>query len=542
MLITFNVLLLLREILNNICNFATKLVLTLFKMMTKRLFISAVVMMSADMVMAGGLLTNTNQNAAFNRMMSREASIGIDGVYTNPAGVAFMAPGHHLSLNWQMATQTREITNTYPLFQGNVNYPDVQHKFKGEAYAPVIPSIQYAYNWDRFSFQANFALGGGGGKCEFDNGLGSFERIVANTAVGVNQLATGIDGASQLMGLGNPGLSQMFPNSSYSYDCYMRGRQYYFGLSLGFAYKVTPNLAVFAGARGVYATSNYYGYIRNIRMGMSEQNPAGVPLYMMLDNTKTDAADVELNCDQSGIGFTPIIGIDYKTGRWNFSAKYEFKTRMRLENKAVNKQPSIGNLPAKLVENGVSPLLLQSLEMQATLKSFGDLFDESLDEAIGEYTDGKKIAQDIPALLTLGVGYNPVDPLHINVGFHYFYDRQATAYNDRNRLLDRGTVEWNAGVEYDASKLLTVSCGWQNTNYGITDEYMDDKSFVTSSNSIGAGVCVHVSPKVDINAAYFCTLYGHKKTSETDGVTKQAYTADFTRTNHVFAVGVDFSF
>ena len=36
--------------------------------------------------------------------------------------------------------------------------------------------------------------------------------------------------------------------------------------------------------------------------------------------------------DQSGIGFTPIIGVDFKTGRWNFSAKYEFIEMLGAEN------------------------------------------------------------------------------------------------------------------------------------------------------------------------------------------------------------------
>lgn len=510
-------------------------------MKTKRLFSSAVLVMSAGMAVAGGLLTNTNQNVAFNRMMSREASIGIDGVYSNPAGVTFLAPGHHLSLNWQMATQTRTVRNTYPLFKANANNPSEERRFQGDAYAPVIPSIQYAYNWDKFSFQGNFAVTGGGGKCEFDNGLGSFERIVANTAMGACKLAGDIDGVT-----GIPMFSSdaMFGKTgAYSYDSYMRGRQYYFGLSLGMGYKVNDNLAMFAGVRGVYASCNYYGYVKNIKVG-------NLPLHQVLDPTKTDAADIELNCDQTGIGFTPILGIDYKTGRWNFSAKYEFKTRIRLKNESVNKTPSIGNLDSNLknafIANGVpeqtANAVLNAPTVVATTTALKTQFNNSLEEAIGEYTDDKKVAQDIPALLTLGVGYSPVDQVRINAGFHYFFDCQATAYNDRHKLLDRGTIEWNAGVEVDASKLITVSCGWQNTNYGITDEYMDDKSFVTSSNSIGAGACLHVSPKVDVNIAYFTTLYGHKKTSETDAMTQQPYTADYTRTNNVFAVGVDFRF
>ena len=75
----------------------------------------AIAMASATPSFAGGLLTNTNQHVAFNRMMSREASIGIDGVYYNPAGVVFMGEGKHLAINWQLAYQTRSIENDYAL-------------------------------------------------------------------------------------------------------------------------------------------------------------------------------------------------------------------------------------------------------------------------------------------------------------------------------------------------------------------------------------------------------------------------------------------
>lgn len=66
-------------------------------------------------------------------------------------------------------------------------------KFKGKALAPVIPSFQYAYNKGKWSLQAGFALTGGGGKCTFDDGLGSFEKIVAETALAACQLAGAVD-------------------------------------------------------------------------------------------------------------------------------------------------------------------------------------------------------------------------------------------------------------------------------------------------------------------------------------------------------------
>lgn len=492
---------------------------------------------SSSFSFAGGLLTNTNQNVAFNRMMSREASIGIDGVYFNPAGVAFLGQGHHLSLNWQLAYQDRSIKNDYQLFTNNVNNPITPRTFKGKAFAPVIPSLQYAYNKGRWSFQANLALAGGGGKCTFDNGLGSFEKIVSETAMGACQLAQVVDGVAAQYGVPAVFQSKFGTDGKYTYDSYMHGRQYYYGISIGAAYKVNDNFAVYGGVRTVYALCNYYGYVRDIKVG-------NMPLYQVLDPTKTNAADIELSCDQTGLGFTPMIGVDFKTGRWNFSAKYEFKTRMRLKNKSVNQTPSIGNLDGNLrnaylaggVPEAAADAILNDPKVQGATGMLKQQFNTELDEAIGEYEDGKKIEGDIPALLTVGVGYKPIDELRINVGFHWFDDKHATSYNNRQDKLDRGTFEYSAGVEYDLNKKFTVSTGWQRTSYGMTDDYMDDKSFVVSSNSVGVGGVVHLSKKMDLQVAYFHTFYDTMKTQ------KGNYSADFTRNNNVFGVGLDINF
>lgn len=527
---------------------------------------------SSSATFAGGLLTNTNQHVAFNRMMSREASIGIDGVYYNPAGVVFMGEGSHLALNWQMAYQTRTIKNDYKLFTNNVNNPTTPRDFKGKAFAPVIPSFQYAYNKGRWSFQGNFALTGGGGKCTFDNGLGSFEKIVGETAMGAIGLAGAIDHVANT--LLTPGyitpenkvdpskFNPMFTDNKYfgskgdySFNSYMHGRQYYFGLSAGAAYKVSDNFSVYAGLRGIYATCNYYGYVKDIKVG-------NMPLYQVLDPSKENSANIELSCDQSGIGFTPMLAVDYKTGRWNFSAKYEFKTRMRLKNKSVNKLPSIGNLDDNLKDQmtrtlqnkglpqeqamQISSAILTDKNVVKTTAGLKQQFDSKINEALGEYADGKKIAGDIPSLLTVGVGYSPIDELHINVGFHWFDDYNATSYNNRNKLLKkRGTLEFNAGVEYDVTKKITVSTGWQNTNYGLTDKYMDDKSFVVGSNSVGLGGVYHITKKLDFSVAYFHTFYNHVKTSETVTLApgkSYTYNSDYTRNNSAFAAGVNITF
>ena len=58
--------------------------------MKKLLLISAATLIVSNSTFAGGILTNTNQHAAFLRMLSRGATTEIDGALSNPAGLAFL--------------------------------------------------------------------------------------------------------------------------------------------------------------------------------------------------------------------------------------------------------------------------------------------------------------------------------------------------------------------------------------------------------------------------------------------------------------------
>lgn len=420
---------------------------------------------------AGGLLTNTNQNIAFLRNPARDAAIGIDGVYSNPAGVVFLADGLHLSFNIQNAHQTRTIETGFPLFAYNVNKAGAStHKFKGEADAPVIPSIQAAYNKGNWSFQFNFALVGGGGKCTFENGLGSFEQAVS---------ALVYQNAAASSGLLTGG---------YDYSTFMQGRQYYFGGTLGVANKLTENLSVYGGLRLIYATANYYGYVKDIKL----QTAAGT---MMADPTGTA---IELNCDQTGWGVAPIIGVDYKTGILNLAAKYEFKTRMRLKNKSVN----VG----------------------------ADYAGGQLDK----FADGQKVAEDSPAMLTVGAQVEVLPSLRLNAGYHHYFDVDTKQYT-KEMLGD--TNEYLFGAEYDINKWVQVSAGVQKTCYDLKDKVMSDLSFNVSSYSFGFGVGVNVTEKVKVNAAYFQTNYDTYNMTTTTAAGDK--TDSFTRTNRVLGVGVD---
>lgn len=536
---------------------------------------------------AGGLLTNTNQNIAFLRNPARDAAIGIDGVYSNPAGVAFLDNGLHLSINLQNAHQTRTITSEFaPFAYGVKNGGQRAKEFKGTADAPVIPSLQAAYNKGKWSFQFGFAITGGGGKCHFDDGLASFESNVALLPL----LSQNLDALGTKLGIGAVGLPTV---TSYDMETFMRGRQYYYGFTLGAARRLSDNWSVYGGLRLLYGTSNYYGYVRNIQVGIggqmvgaSETFRAQAALASEAIGKYTEAAqmyqqagdlakaqeyaalakdatvkeamlsalgeatgDVTLNCDQTGWGIAPILGVDFHTERLNLAAKYEFKTRMRLKNRAANSE-SAANLAI-----------------------------------LNRYTDGINVAEDSPALLTLGAQWSPVDALRLSAGWHHYFDKDANQYGGHQKQLGGDTNEYLVGAEYDVTKKLQVSAGAQVTRYNFTDDYMEDISFNVNSWSLGFGLGYQVTKKIKVNVAYFQTFYGDynretndyanlssmagkvvgsvatqlmgaeagaaaAKTTAAMLTTPDAETGksmlhgsdSFTRTNRVIGIGVDFKF
>lgn len=554
--------------------------------------LAALLLAMATSTQAGGLLTNTNQNIAFNRNFARVGAIGIDGVYFNPAGVAFLDQGFHLSLNFQNVYQTRQITSAFsiPAFANTpYEYPftlnggdktDGSKFYEGKASVPILPSFQVAYNKDKWSFQAGFGLTGGGGKASFNEGLPSFERQIAILPALINQQ---LPTFSTLLG------QQETPATSYSMQSYMSGRQYNFGLQLGVAYKINENLSVFGGARFNYIYNKYEGNITNISADVNGNNQnlyeyfgskaklltekaAALQAQAVAAKTQADAYQAQANAatdptvkaqlqaaanqyaagaqqasagakmvsagadklnsskelvkdryvevSQRGWGITPILGIDYRTGKWNFAARYEFTTKFNIENNTKRDDTQ-------------------------------------------KYENGVNTPNDIPGILALGAQYEVLKNLRVMAGYNHYFDKDARMDNNKQRFLKHNTQEFLAGVEWDINPSVTVSAGGQRTLYGLGDgKYLTDLSFVTSSYSFGVGAKIKVAKNAHLNVAYFFTNYskftknyedaitiGREQVTQPDGTisvqpkTLATKNTDiFTRTNKVLGVGLDIDF
>ena len=140
--------------------------------------------------------------------------------------------------------------------------------------------------------------------------------------------------------------------------------------------------------------------------------------------------------------------------------------------------------------------------------------------------------EDQPALLTVGAQWSPVEAVRLNLGYHHFFDKRAKWYGNTQQKLDHDSNEFLAGAEWDVTNRITISAGGQMTRYGLSDEYMNDMSFVVNSISYGFGMNYKVRDNVTLKFAFFQTDYD-------DYNRKQPTVDSFTRTNRVLGLGCD---
>ena len=418
--------------------------------------------------MAGGLMTNTNHHLAFNRMMARGASFEIDGAYTNPAGLVWGHEGWQLSFNWQYAKQSRDIKSLFPYPTQNSVYD-----FKGTVNAPFIPDLYAAYNNGRWAFSFFGGFVGGGGKAEFDDGVTMFNIPVM---LGIYKESQGI----------------MTPDK-YAIDSYVKGTQYVVGLQLNAAYRFNDHFSASAGLRVNRLLSNYKGHVV----------ATAIPEFASLE-----LVNMQLDCDQTGWGFNPIIGLDYRLNNLTLAAKYEFRTKITATNE---------------VKNLVDP--------SGALAAYG-------------FADGMKTPTDIPALLSVAAGYAFSPRVRAQLEYHFFDDKNAKFSGDRQKVLERGTNEILAGVEWDINDTFTVSCGGQRTDYGLkegkTDDFQSDIAFSCDSYSVGVGGAINVNEHMRINAGCFWTIYQNYDKKVTYGTLEGTNT--YSRTNRSLGIGIDYKF
>ena len=448
---------------------------------------------------AGGILHNTNQSAMYTRMGCRDATLGIDAVYYNPAGLTKLEDGFQFSINNQTIGQTRNVTSGYQYLNDG--------KYPGEASAPIFPGIYAVYKTGNWAFSAGFNPIGGGGSAQYSRGLPSFEMPISDLV---------------------PALQNQGQNvTAYRMDAYFEGTSVFFGYQANVSYAINDMISVALGGRYVTAKETYTGYIKDIALEMDGQwipatqhfntlaeTPAAVanllqpaidaglggntlndPLligaltamgayqpgmtigqaYAIFDGTadqlRTKATlleNQEVDAEKTGSGFTPIISVNIQPNEMlNFSVKYEHTTKLELTNKTT-----------KDVITGIDPETGTPITM---------------------FPDGATSRLDLPAMLSIGATVRPIEPLLISTGFHYFFDKGAD-WAGREELLSSNSWELGIGAEYYFSEKFLISAGWIMTSIGVTDEYQKDLSHsLPTKNGWSFGLGWDILPILQLN-------------------------------------------
>ena len=525
---------------------------------------------------AGGLVTNNNQSIMFTRTQNRNASTGIDAVFFNPAGLTKLDNGFYISLNNQTIGQTKTIINNYTYLSGTPK------EYIGKVSAPIYPGIYVAFKTGKLALSAGFNPIGGGGGAKYDKGLPSFEIQVADLVPLLN--------------------SKSIPATQYSADINFEGTSVYFGYQANASYEINKMISVAAGLRLVTAKNTYTGSLKSISInpnypgfgaaytggmvlakdfftsGATTLNTlaAGATAFvaglqpiitggggstLLSDGTSVglttaqigqiqqilgaagltsaqigaqtiassqgvlsaaapgftanavtmtgyaaSTADLYVDAEETGMGFTPILSLNISpSDKFNFSVKYEFKTKLELKTKVKDNKGG------------------------------------------GVFTDGTKVIADLPAILSLGVQFKPVEKLLLAGSFNYYFDKNVD-YDGSDliniNMIDHNFLEYGLGAEYGVTDKFRVSAGWLGTKTGVNSNYQSDMDFDTNTNTFGAGFGYRILPLIDLNIGGQYTLYadGSKTFNHMLGAIPVPLTETYKKKTWVVGVGLDFYF
>ncbi len=485
------------------------------------------VLVSTQVLYAGALVTNTNQSAAWARLLTRHATYGIDAAYFNPAGLTKLDNGFHFSLSNQTITQSRTITSDFMFLNGTPK------TYEADLMAPIFPSAYAVYNMGKWAFSAGFNIIGGGGSANFETGLSTFEVPVSSLVPLLQNSLVDLDAGIEDATGWNPGFANV---TAYDMSSSFNGSSVYYGIQAGASYAINDMISVYLGARYVMANNSYEGsltgvtidapyggtqppgdYLRRVVNTLETLPPspemdeaiAGLNQYAAVIDAMT--ADAELKATQSGSGFAPIVGVNlHVSDMLNVAVKYEHHTKIELTN------------------------------------------DTEVDD-VGMFPDGEKVRADLPSTIAVGARLKPIKNLSATAGFNYYLDKSAY-YGDTNESgeqinnetsIDENGFTYAFSLEYRLLDFLGLSAGYTSGNNGVNDNYQSGITYALKSRTYGGGFFVEVGEMLTFNAGINWTKYDDYSQpltyvlSPTDMV---PYTDTYTKETMLFAFGVDISF
>lgn len=532
----------------------------------KKLLVFTGILLCIGQVFAGGLLTNGNQSAQYIRMLSRNASTGVDAVYFNPAGLMKMDNGFYISIQTQSLFQTKQVVSEFPKLHTGI--------YDGTLNAPVFPTAFAVYKSDRFAFSLGLGPNSGGGSAEFDKGLPSFEKDISTL---VPKLA---------------GLSKLGKNvSDYGVDIYFKGESVYWGIQGGVSFKINDKISAYGGLRYVPATTKYNGYLKNISVNVngqmkiastflsSEVAPlmqgaaaqasgaatqvqpliaAGAGTFTLAQvqganyiNAATRASLeqglIGLGVSQAQINAMNITQIQgaFTAGAANLNGQATgmIATAASLQDKNVDvEQTGTGYTP--ILGLNISPVEGLNIGMKYEFKTKLSLTNATVVDGTGLFPDKAEVGSDLPSIFSIGADYKLNPKFDLSLSFNSYHDKAVdwgTNVYKEKRTMATNSWEVAIGGQYQWTEKFAVSAGYLHTEMGISKQFQSDFSYYNSGNTFGTGFEWKPLPKFTVDAGVLYTIYTDEQKTFTDA-TYGKYNETYKKHNLGFALGLGYRF
>ncbi len=552
----------------------------------KKLSFFVASIMLIQVAFAGGILTNTNQSAQFIRMLSRNASADIDGVYFNPAGLVKMEDGWHFAFHSQTIFQDKTIDTKFSLL--NDGY------YVGKVNVPVFPSAFAVYKKDNWAFSFGFGPNAGGGSADFDNGLPSFE-------IPISKVAPALSGLAQI--------NESWDVTGYDADLSFTGTSVYWGIQLGATYKINEKFSVYGGIRYLPSKNVYEGSIKNIQLEVAGQYykasdwlsatattvsglastasaastnlsntatqlqayiDAGAGSYTLAQLegagqiTASTREAIEGGLTNLGVSQEQIAAMDMAQiqGTYSTAATTYGEQAAVLAGTATTLEETSGQLGDKEVDtkqtgNGFTPIFgLQfsptdnlDIAIKYEMKTALNLTNDTEVDDFGMFADGEETENDIPGILGVGIGYRPFDWLETQFSYTGYFNKAVDwGFNTRyltdgeqvHRDVDKNGYELGLGLQFNLNEKFAISTGTLYGNMGVANIYQSDFSYSNPCFTIGGGLMWKITDKLVFDAGISNSYYEDQTITFTDS-DYGSYIETLGKTTLTLAAGISYS-
>lgn len=554
----------------------------------KRLKLLISSLLLGQMAFAGGMVTNTNQSAAYIRMLARDASTDVDAVFYNPAGLTKLADGFYVQLNNQTVSQSRTIVNGSSLLQNNT--------FVGDVFVPFLPSAFAVYKTGDWAFSGGFTVIGGGGSAKYDTGLPSFE---IGTKAALASLTNDLnEGFAPLAPLGIDVGDKFQANVAMSFE----GTSVYMGYQAGASYAINDMVSVYAGARYVTVKNTYDGKINpNYHMqvngefvtptdgfatitgtlyGYGSQFQAGGDAMQPLVDSAPSTATLDqllaggaISQEQYTAITAPLtaVGVPNAGSLTSAQAQGTYYGTSSAFNAQGDAASATGDqvvaatgkaeVDVEQTGSGFTPILGVNIALMEDRLNIGAKYEfktemtianKTTKDDVGMFPDKQEYAADMPAFLSVGVDYKVADNFTVSVGTHYYWDKSADygknghdsdgnyQRGDNSDFIDANSYELALGLQYDINEKIGLSGGYLYASTGPALTYQNDLSYSLSSNTFAVGAVGHVSEKFDIDLGFLYTAYEPYSKDINYGF--ETVTETYDKSNWVASVGFTYRF